>query len=447
MMSTAFDFTVGSIRKKMILYSLPVLFSNILQSSYQFVDSLWVGNLLGSDALGAVTVSTTISFAVLSFIIGINSATLTILSQQRGRKDHQGLVHSLNAFVFILGILTICLGFAGYFASSSILRLMGTPEAILPLAASYLKINFAGIIFLFGYNFIGTVLRALGDSKTPARFVLMAVIINAVLDPLMIRTFGLGIDGAAAATITSQGLAFVYGVVYSLLKGKVPFSLPRVPAKKYAKAVLKLGIPGGLQMLAISSGLVFIMGIIASFGANVVAGFGATQRLDNLIMLPAMTIGSTVNSMAGQNIGAVLWERVKTIAKTAGWFIVMLNLVVNTIVYLWAEPFIRMFVSDPQTIRFGTDYLRIIVFFYPFLGINFILNGVMRASGAMIPVLVLNLISFWGLRYPLTALFSHWLGAKGIAFGIGSSFVVSSIIASSYYATGKWKKAKVFDEA
>src|SRR5690625_3004937 len=198
------DFTQGNILKQLIAFSAPVMLTHLLQTSYQIVDSLWVGNLLGAEALGAVAISGTIVFTVLSFIIGMNNAALTILSQQKGQKDEQGLKRYLNAFVVILGALSVLLGVIGFLFSESLLTLLRTPQSMLLDAKIYLQINFLGIIFLFGYNFISTVLRALGDSKTPMRFVALAVLLNTVLDPLLIHTFGFGVRGAAFATVLSQ---------------------------------------------------------------------------------------------------------------------------------------------------------------------------------------------------------------------------------------------------
>ena len=415
----------------------------MLQVSYQIIDSLWVGNLIGAGALGAISISATVIFTILSFIIGLNGATLTVLSQYRGAKDEEGLKNSLNAFVFVLGTLTLLLGFVGYFFSASILKLLGTPDSILPLAKSYLQINFIGIIFLFGYNFIGTVLRALGDSKTPIRFVMMAVILNTVLDPLFIYVFNLGIDGAAYATIISQGSAFLYGVIYSIKKAGVPFSVPRIPDKQEFFRLFRLGLPSGLSMMTISAGVMAVMSVVASFGEDVVAGFGAAQRIDSLIMLPALTLGSAVNSMAGQNIGAQKWERVTEIAKSGAMLIGIVSVSISVIAFIGAPFFVSLFVNDENTIAFGSEYLRIIAFFYPFIGINFVLNGIMRAAGAMVPVLILNIISFWILRYPLTYICALWFGEKGIGLGMGLSFVFSSIIATMYYMFGNWKKRKI----
>ncbi len=430
----------------MIFFSSPIFLTNLLQTSYQIIDSLWVGNLLGANALGAIAVSGTVVFTILSFIIGLNTAALTVLSQRKGASDAEGLKDSLNAFVVVLGSLTIVLGILGFTLSGSILTWMGTPDDILPLATTYLQINFIGILFLFGYNFIATVLRALGDSKTPVRFVLMAVVLNAALDPVFIYVFDLGIAGAAYATIVSQGTAFIYGLIYSLTKAGVPFSKPHLPEMRFLKVIFKLGLPSGMSMMVISGGVLAIMTVVTTFGEGVVAGFGAAQRLDSLIMLPALTLGSAVNSMAGQNIGARLWERVSDITRSGMYLILSVSFSIGAIVFFSAEFLISLFVADPETIAFGAAYVKTVAFFYPFLGINFVLNGIVRASGAMFQVFVLNTISFWILRYPLTYYFSSVFGEHGIPIGMAVSFVISSVIAIGYYRFGRWRKIKVIED-
>lgn len=437
------DFTEGSIPKKMLIFAMPIFLTNLLQSSYQIIDSLWVGNLLGANALAAVAIASTVIFTILSFIIGINNATLTVLSQYKGARDEIGLKNALNTFVFVLLSLTLVLGFIGFFAADSILSFLGAPGETHQLAKSYLQINFIGIVFLFGYNFIGTILRALGDSRTPLRFVMLAVVLNAVLDPVFIKVFGWGIEGAAIATVFSQGVAFLYGLLYSLRQGAIPFVTPYIPSRGDFLHILKLGLPSGLSMMTISAGVMAIMSVVASFGENVVAGFGAAQRIDSLIMLPAITLGQAVNSMAGQNIGANKWSRVKSIANYGVLFIFAIGLFISTIAFISAKLLIAAFINEEEAIRFGTDYLKMIAFFYPFLGINFILNGIVRGAGAMVQVLVLNIISFWVLRYPLTYWFAEWFGEAGIAIGIGTSFIISSIFAIGYYYLGRWKQINV----
>src|SRR5699024_4647960 len=177
-MSMQHDFTEGNIWRHLVVFSSPIMLTDLLQTSYQIVDSLWIGNLLGANALGAVAVSAALIFTVLSFVIGLNNATLAILSQQKGRDDHAGLKNYLNAFVVILSVLVVILTVGGIWLAESLLRLLGTPEVMLADATLYLQINFIGILFLVGYNFISAVLRSVGDSRTPLRFVSLAVILN-----------------------------------------------------------------------------------------------------------------------------------------------------------------------------------------------------------------------------------------------------------------------------
>ncbi|MBN6187891.1 MATE family efflux transporter [Aneurinibacillus sp. BA2021] len=446
MASRNMDFTEGNIMRQMIAFSLPIFLTNVLQTSYQFIDSLWVGNLLGSDALASVSVSATVVFTMLSFIIGMNGATLTILAQRKGARDEQGLKESLNAFVVVFALLSVGIGMLGYFLSPYILTLIQTPPAIHALATQYLQVNFIGIVFLFGYNFIGTVLRALGDSRTPIRFVFMAVLLNTVLDPLFIAYFDMGVVGAAVATIISQGFSFVYALIYTKKTGKIPFIRPHMPSRAYALPIFKLGIPAGLQMMVISGGMMAIMSVVNTFGEDVVAGFGASQRMDSLIMLPIVTLGSAINSMAGQNIGAGKWDRVSDITRSGIVLIVSVSLAIAILVYFLAAQLLNLFVDNPRSIAFGTTYLATVCFFYPFLGINFVLNGVIRGAGGMIQILVLNFISFWVLRYPLTALFSGWLGEVGIAYGMGASFIISAVFASAYYRFGGWRGIRVLQK-
>src|SRR5699024_5806247 len=168
-----------------------------------------------------------------------------------------------------------------------------------------------------------------------------------------------------------------------------------------------------------------IMSVVTSFGEDVVGGFGAAQRIDSLIMLPAGALGTAVSSMAGQNIGARNWRRVHAITRYALVYNLIVMVLVGLVVYLFAEIGVRMFIQDAGAVQFATNYLKTMAFFFPFLGINFVLNGVVRASGAMYQILILNIISFWVLRYPLTALFASWAGPQGIAYGMGASFVIS----------------------
>lgn len=443
-MKKQYDFTQGNILKHFFFFSWPILLANLLQTSYQLIDSLWVGNLLGTSALGAVGVSGTILFTVLAFIIGLNNAALTILSQQKGRDDAEGLKRYLNAFVVLMTAISLVLGFIGFFFAEHLLNLLGTPDSMLHDAKVYLQINFLGILFLFGYNFISTVMRAMGDSNTPLRFVTIAVLMNTVLDPLFISGFDWGIHGAGIATVVSQGTAFLYGFIYLNRNRLAPFTKPTLPSWQEVKLILNLGIPSGLQTSVISAGSAAIMSVVTSFGGAVVAGYTAAQRIDSLIMLPAQSLSVAVTSMAGQNIGIKNWKRVDKIAKYGVTINFAIMLSIGILVLIFGEYGVKLFIQDGAAVDYGRRYIAVIALCYPFLGINFILNGIVRAAGAMYQVLVLNIISFWVLRFPLTSLFSSFSGEIGIAYGMGLSYMISSVIAFSYFRFGKYREKNLF---
>lgn len=439
-----YDFTKGNIFKQLFFFSGPIILANLLQASYQVIDSLWVGNLLGASSLGAVSISGAIIFTVLAFVVGLNNAALTILSQQKGLKSESGLINYLNAFVVILIIMSFTFSLFGFIFAEPLLLLLDTPSDILPMAKSYLRINFIGVLFLFGYNFVSTVLRAIGDSKNPLKFVSVAVVLNLVLDPFFIAVLDLGVSGAAYATIFSQGFAFIYGLTFVLKNKLAPFQIPRKPKLKEVKLILNLGIPSGLQMAVISAGAAAIMGVVAKFGSQIVGGYGAAQRLDNIIMLPAQSLGASVNSMAGQNISIGQWRRVSRITKYGLLYNLLIMSIIGVIIFIFAKYLTMMFVQEAEAVNFATNYLRIMAFCFPFLGINFVLNGIVRASGAMYQVLILNIISFWVLRYPLASFFAKIYGDKGIPIGLGTSLIISSLIAAAYYRYGGWRSKDLF---
>src|SRR5690625_1735321 len=436
------DFTRGPILRQMVSFSTPIMATNLLQTSFQLVDNLWVGNLLGAQALGAVAISSTIIFTVLSFVIGMNNAALTILSQHAGRGDSAGLSRYLNTFIIVFFAGAMLLGGIGLLATDFLLQLMATPAEILPQARAYLRITFLGLVFLFGYTFIATALRSVGDSRTPMRFITLAVILNTGLDPLLIMT--MGIEGAALATVISQGLAFIYGVIHVWRRRLLPIPKPHLPSWEAVRTTLVLGIPAGLQMSVISAGSAAVMSVVAAFGSDVVGGYGAAIRLDSLIVLPAQALGTAASAMAGQNIALRNWGRVNRIAQIGVVYIVSLMIAIALVLILIAGPAIELFISESPAAKFGARYVRIVALCYPFLGINFVLNGIVRASGAMYQVLVLNIVSFWVLRYPLTAVAAHIFGEDGLAIGVGGSFMISSVVAFAYFRYGGWRKTQLF---
>lgn len=439
------NFTEGPITRQLGTFSLPIVVSSLLQVSIQLINGLWVGNLLGSGAFGAVTVGTVLMMVVLAFVMGVNQATLAVFAQLRGRGDKAAMRDYLSAFVIILGLLAGIISILGYVFADALLALLNTPAAIVDDARVYLQINFVGTLLLVGYNFVSTVLRAFGDSRTPLYFVLLATVLTTLLSPLFIGGFQWGIAGAAYAIVAAQGGAFLYSLVH--LARKFPghgFRL-RLPQRAEVHTILRLGVPSGAQMVVIHAGTTVILSLVNSLGADAVAGFGAAQRLDNLILLPAVALGTAVTAMAGQNIGVQQWSRVAQITRAGLIYNTSIMLLLASVLYIWAEPLIRLFIQDEASVAFGTSYLKTIAFFYPFIGLNFVFNSVVRGAGAMFQVLALNIISLWILRVPLAYWATSVYGETGVALGIGLSFLLSSVFSFAYYRWGGWREKKLFE--
>lgn len=438
------NFTEGPIARQLGTFALPIVITSLLQVSIQLINGLWVGNLLGSEAFGAVTVGTILMMVVLAFVMGVNQATLTVFAQLRGRGDTGAMHAYLNAFIMILGLLGLAISGLGFVFADALLALLNTPEAIVDEARIYLQINFAGTVLVLGYNFVSTVLRAFGDSRTPLYFVLLATLLITLLSPLFIGVFGWGIAGAAIAIVAAQGGAFLYSLVH--LARKFPghgFRL-QLPGWEQVQTILRLGIPSGAQMVVIHAGTTVILALVNSLGADAVAGFGAAQRLDNLILLPAVALGTAITAMAGQNIGAQQWSRIGRITRAGLVYNTGIMLLLASILFVWAEPLIRLFIQDEASVDFGTRYLKTIAFFYPFIGLNFVFNSVVRGAGAMFQVLALNIISLWVLRVPLAYWATSVYGDAGVALGIGLSFMLSAVFSFAYYRWGRWRTQRLF---
>ena len=438
------DLTTGSIYKKLYIFALPLVFTNLLQMSMQLIDSLWVGNLLDSTAFGAITIGLTVITIVMAFVLGSNNAILTIFAQLSGKNDPKEIRSYLSTSIILLAGLAVVVAIVGSLVVEPLLVLLNTPESIVPVAKEYLLINFFGLIFLVGYNFVVTVLRAFGDSKTPMFFILVGAILNAILDPIFISVFGWGLAGAAYATVLVYLVIFLVSLGYVARKYNTYTFKFQKPKWIEIKTILNLSIPSITQMVVIHAGANVILSIVNSFGPATVAGFGAAQRLNQLIMLPASALGTAVNTMAAQNIGANKWRRVFQTTKAGLIYNASIMAVVTVGLYIFAEPLVRLFIQDEASVEFGTLYVKTITFFYLFIGLNFILNGVVRGSGAMFQVLILNIISLWILRVPLTYYFSSVYGEIGIPLGIGTSFLFSCLFSIAYYKWGKWREKELF---
>lgn len=436
------NLTEGKEGKAILSFALPMLLGNVFQQLYTTVDSVIVGQGVGKEALAAVGASFPIVFLMISLVMGITMGASVVLSQFFGARDFESLRKTRDTTYIFLLAASIVVTFAGLAASGPILRAVRVPDEIYEPARQYLEIMFIGMVFLFGYNTVSAVLRGLGDSKHPLYFLIIATIVNIVLDLVFILVFGWGIRGAAWATVIAQGLSFIVGVAY-MQRSRHEYlrtDLRRMTFDRdLFRTVLKIGLPSGIQQSLVSLGFVALTRIVNPFGTSVVAGYTAANRLDTFASMPAMNISMALATFVGQNLGAGKPERVKHGFRSALAASAVLSVVTAVVMVTFRRQLISIFSTDPEVIRIGSEYLVIVSVFYPVFSSMFITGGVLRGAGDTLIQMFFSLLALWIIRIPISALLSGVLGTQGIWWGIPAGWIVGLTANSLYYRSGRWK--------
>lgn len=442
------DLTIGSIPKQMLLFSLPMFLGSMLQTAYGFINAIWVGNFLGSASLAAVTVGFPVFFALIAVGAGLTLAANILIAQNYGAKQMKEVRRVAdNALVLILGI-SILLAILGEFFAEAILVKMDTPPEVLPMAIPYLRITLLTIPFGFGHFLMRNMLQGIGNSKTPLYFQIVSVIATALLDPLLM--FGwlgfpkLGLNGTAWAAFICQAIS-LFSLFYYLDK-KQSLVAPRIRGLQLDLASMwlnvRIGIPSAIQQSLVSLGMVFVTGLVNHFGETATAAFGAASRIDQLAFLPAMTFSMSISTLAGQNIGAKKFDRVREVFMWGCLISGGFTLLASLIAVIFPEYLLGIFIREPEVVALGTSYLHIVGSGYILFAIMFVSNGIINGAGHTFVSTISTLISLWIVRIPLATYLTHKMGTvTGIWIAISLSFGVSMIISLSYYFSGRWKKA------
>ncbi|HLT58680.1 MAG: MATE family efflux transporter [Limnochordales bacterium] len=445
------DFTTGNIWHHILAFSWPMFVGNLFQVLYNTVDSFWVGRFIGADALAAVSVSAPVVFALVALIMGLTMATTTLVAQYRGARDDVQVRRTVANSLLTITALGLVSSAVGYIYRVPILRLMRTPESVLEPAAVYLGIFLLGLVPMFLFNVVSSILRGLGDSRTPLRFLVYATVLNIVLDPLFILGFGpvppMGIAGVAWATLIAQTLATVLGFRHirrhtDLLPTEA--SQWRLDRQLVAK-LFTIGVPGGLQSTIVSFSMVAVTAIVNTFGPAVVAAFGAGGRVDQFAFLPAMSISLAVTALVGQNLGAGRPERVREIVIRSSLLTGAITGTMTLVAVLQPTLLIQVFIEDPAVLAEGSRYLRIVGLNYVPLALMFIITGVLRGAGDTLISMLISLVTLWAVRLPLAWALSYKLawGVAGTWWAIVLSTVLGLILNWWYYRTGHWQRKVV----
>ncbi len=442
------DFTTGNVARHIFNFTLPMLCGNVFQQLYNIVDSIIVGKVLGKEALASVGASFPIIFTLVALLIGIGSGFSIVISQFYGAKDIDRVKRAIDTMYIFLFIAGFVISILGIYFSEDLFILLQLPTELIPAAKTYLNIYMAGMILFFGFNGTSSVLRGLGDSKTPLYFLILASVLNIAFDLLFVMVFNWGIAGAAWATVLAQGLSFISALVYLNNTHKImkfSFTKLRFDAELFKKS-LKIGLPSGLQQTFVAAGMMALLGIVNTFGTDVIAAYTAAGRIDSLAIMPAMNFSQAVSAFVGQNLGANKIDRVRKGFKATFIMSNIFCLAMTLLIVIFGGFFMRMFTADPKVIEIGQDYLIIVSSFYLVFSSMFTIHGVLRGAGDTLIPMFITLFSLWIIRIPAAYILSDRIGHDGIWWSIPMGWIIGMTFSYVYYRTGKWKTKAVTNQ-
>ena len=438
------DLTEGKVWKVIVRFALPLLVGNLLQQFYNITDSIIVGQFLGKEALAAVSASFFIYYFIISLVIGVGSGTTVVISQLFGAKQYQKVQLAFSSFFIFMLVGGIILSIAGIIFAEPVFRLTNTPEEVIPQAVAYFRIYIGGTFLFVTFNSIISILRGVGESVRPMLFILITTVLNIAFDLLFILVFKWGIEGAARATVVSQGIGMCIALAYvnnthpllSIKKQDMLFDW------KLFKESLKIGLPTSVQQCAIALGLIALLGIVNSFGTNTLTAYGAAGKIDTIITQAILTLSGALAAFCGQNIGAGRLDRVKKGVQFTMYTNIALGLLTFAAVYLFGNEMMRIFTKDIDVVAIGQEYLLIIGGFFIVHGALNVYNGALRGAGDTLFPMITSLVCLWLIRIPLAYYLSSWLGRNGIWWAIGISITIGLIVTFVYYKMGFWKRRR-----
>lgn len=434
--------TEGSVFKSIILFSIPLILGNFLQQMYNAVDSIIVGNYIGSDGLAAVGSSTPLISLLISFSIGISTGAGIIIAQFLGAKDKDKVQISVHTALGISVVLGLILSVVGVIYTPKILTLMKTPQNVMSESVIYMKIYSFGLVFSIIYNMGAGILNAAGNSKQPLYYLAIASFLNIFLDLFFIEFMKMGVAGAAIATNICQFISCVL-IFRFLIKSKEDYKvfLKRIEIQKdMAIKIIKIGLPTGIQNTVISFSNVLVQSSVNSFGSLAMAGFGAYLKIDGFNILPILSLSIAITTFTGQNYGAKKIERIKK-----GVLITLLLGIVYTIILgitllYFSKFFMKIFTSNEEVIEYGILAMKYFCPFYFLLSILQVLSGAIRGVGKTVPPMIILLISLCLFRViwiqiaiPMFKTIESVYILYPISWGIGAFIIIL------YTWKGSWK--------
>ena len=437
----AIDMTHGSPTRLILRFSLPLLVGNIFQQLYNMVDSVVVGQFVGSSALTAVSTGFPIIYLLSSLFIGFSVGATIMIAQYVGAGDRAAVGRTVDTIYSALLIAILPLTLLGVLVCGPLLTLIRVPAEAYDQARVYCTVVLAGIIGSLGYNLNAGILQGLGDSKTPLLFLAVACGINVALDLLFVLAFHWDVFGVALATIIAQFSSWVFGIFF--INRKYPFIHIRFFQMKLdrrlLRQVVRLGIPSAIQECQFSVGILIMQALINGFGNSFAAGFGAANKIDTFAFMPIQSFSTATTTYVGQNIGAGELERVRKGARRALVLGTLVCAAISAVVVPLRRPLLMLFNTEPDVVEAGEAYLTRVLSTMFILAMMFIVNAVLRGAGATTVPMVSSILSLWLVRVPVAWLLASSFGPESLYWAYPIGWSVGLAISAAVYLRGRWK--------
>jgi len=439
------DLTQGPIIKKMVMFSIPMILGNLVFQFYNLADSLIVSNAYGTDALAAVSASFPIMMLFNAMFMGLSTGSGIIISQFYGAKDQDNLQKAVDtsfALCLIVGAFIMTIGLT---LATPLLNLLQTPANIIDDSAAYLRIIYAGFLFNMVYNMGAGILRGMGDSKWPLVFLCISAALDVALDIAFVVGLKMGVAGAALATILCQLISAILTIM-RMIRGGYPIKVNLFSFKMdrfHVKNIIRLGLPTALQNMAVSAGAVVIQTFSNSFGSGFIASNAIVMKVDGFAVLPMMGYSMALSTFVGQNIGAGKVERAQKGIHYSMWIIVGFGVVLGTILWFFGKYLMLAFGAEEAVLNTGMIGLRILAYFYMFMGLNQSFSGALRGAGSAIVPMVSSVAGSL-VRIPIAyfmAVMPRW--EYGLFWSMVISNIISFVIVYVYFLKGNWRSAAI----
>jgi putative MATE family efflux protein len=437
--------TTGSIQGNILSFALPIFIGNLFQQLYNTTDSLVVGNFIGKEALAAITSCGPLIFLLVGLFQGIFVGAGVVISSFFGSGDLSSVKKAIHTSVAFGVYSSIVLTILGYFGSPILLHWLGTPDSVFSDANTYIRIYFLGIGALILYNTSAGILRAVGDSRHPLYFLIIASLINIVLDLVFVAVFHWGIAGTAYATIISQTVSVIFS--FRLLFTSKEIFKVEVREIRFHKTmlprVLKIGIPSGIQNSVTSLANLVVQASINLFGATAMAGNGAFTRIQGFALIPVTSFALALTTFTGQNLGAGEYDRVKKGARFGIIFCMLLSESIGLLLYFNAATLLSFFSRDPEVIAVGIQKAQILSRFLFAVALSHTMAGIFRGAGkSIVPMAVM--LSIWCIFRVLYIKIglSYLMDIRVVFWAYPITWMMSSVIFLIYYFTSGWMQGK-----